>query len=220
MRIGVQQLVAMALHMQGWVVEKTIMWVVEASCKKHGVVVGNYNAQGKDVMVMVEYIELVVMVGLDARCKVVMVTEEMEIDMGVNEKGNEGALEVEMAIGHNEDLSVVVKSPAEKSALVVERKVLFLAVVKEQGNEGAIEVGAAIGHNEDLWVVVNILVEKCALVVERRKVAISALVERKVMLVAVVKEQGNVGVPMEVATSHNEDQEMVVSLVAETAALE
>ncbi|MCI73104.1 hypothetical protein A2U01_0094368, partial [Trifolium medium] len=48
----------------------------------------------------------------------------------VKEQGNEGAIEVEAAIGHNEELSVVVKIPAEKSALVVERKVALPALVE------------------------------------------------------------------------------------------
>lgn len=257
MRRGAQRLVAMGLHMQGWVVEETIMRVVEASCNEHGVVVvGNCNAQGKDVVVMGEYIEMVdvekhilavvvwkkrmvVVVGLDALHKVVMVTDEVlqkavKIDMVVfvvvNEQGNEGAMEVVAVIGHNEGLSVVVNTPAEKSVLVVERKValqalverkvMFLVVVKEQGNE----VEAVIGHNEDLLVVVKTLAEKSALEVDR-KVALSALVERKVLLLAVVKKQGNVGAMMvvnelEEGMNHSEDQETVVYLVAEMAALE
>jgi hypothetical protein len=248
----------MGLHMQGWVVEETIMRVVEASCNEHGVVVvGNCNAQGKDVVVMGEYIEMVdvekhilavvvwkkrmvVVVGLDALHKVVMVTDEVlqkavEIDMVVfvvvNEQGNEGAMEVVAVIGHNEGLSVVVNTPAEKSVLVVERKValqalverkvMFLVVVKDQGNE-VDEMEAVIGHNEDLLVVVvKTLAEKSALVVER-KVALPAMVERKVLLLAVVKKQGNVGAMMvvnelEEGMNHNENQEMAVNLVAEMA---
>jgi hypothetical protein len=82
-----------------------------------------------------------------------------------------------------------------------------------------------IGHNEDLLVVVvKTLAEKSALVVER-KVALPAMVERKVLLLAVVKKQGNVGAMMvvnelEEGMNHSEDQETVVYLVAEMAALE
>ncbi|MCI46759.1 hypothetical protein A2U01_0068000 [Trifolium medium] len=75
----------------------------------------------------------------------------------------------------------------------------MVVVVKEQGNEGVIEVDeveAVIGHNEDLSVVVKAPEEKSELVVER-KVALLALVERKVLLV-VVKKQGNVVATMEV----------------------
>lgn len=88
----------MALHMQGKVVEEAVMLVAAVNCKcnEQGVVVvgGNYIEEGKDVMVMEEYVEpvdveihvlvvlvwkkMVVRVGMDALHKVVVtVTEEV-----------------------------------------------------------------------------------------------------------------------------------------------
>jgi len=71
----------------------------------------------------------------------------------------------------------VLDAKAEKSVLVVERKVLFPVVVKKQGNEGA-----GMIHNEEqemmaeLSEMVYIPVEKSVLAVER-KVSLPVVME-------------------------------------------